>query len=164
MVLPISRSVFLPQILRRRSVHFCACAVAPVACAVTAFAKLGPCRKRTCIIPTMVIRERGFSMTNPQLKLVAPSGNIPTVRTPRRGKNAEYRTREHLTEREVERLNRGDVKPPGRDDDPACVPSVTGSGRPKSVTCVGIRSISKRASCTFVGPGGHASDAPLDWP
>src|SRR5262249_8871451 len=36
-------------------------------------------------------------------RLVTPPGEIPTV-TPRRGKNAEYRTREHLTEAEVERL------------------------------------------------------------
>jgi integrase len=43
-------------------------------------------------------------MANPHLKIVAPTGNIPTVRTPRRGRNAEYRAREHLTEREVERL------------------------------------------------------------
>src|SRR6266700_2013452 len=43
-------------------------------------------------------------MANPRLKLVASTGKIPTVRTPRRARNAEYRTREHLTEREVERL------------------------------------------------------------
>src|SRR5262245_22970892 len=42
-------------------------------------------------------------MANAHLRLVTPTGEIPTV-TPRRGKNAEYRTREHLTEAEVERL------------------------------------------------------------
>src|SRR2546426_3222425 len=42
-------------------------------------------------------------MAKAHLKLVMPTGKIPTVR-PRRGKNAEYRTREHLTESEVERL------------------------------------------------------------
>src|SRR5262245_42295376 len=52
----------------------------------------------------MHIRERGISMANAHLRLVAPTGNIPTVRTPRRRTNAEYRSREHLTEREVERL------------------------------------------------------------
>jgi integrase len=46
----------------------------------------------------------GKSMANPRLKLVTPTGKIPTVRTPRRKRNAEYRTREHLTEAEVERL------------------------------------------------------------
>jgi len=51
----------------------------------------------------MHIRERGISMANAHLRLVTPTGEIPTV-TPRRGKNAEYRTREHLTEAEVERL------------------------------------------------------------
>jgi len=43
-------------------------------------------------------------MANPHLKLVAPAGKVPTVATPRRRRNAEYRTREHLTEAEVERL------------------------------------------------------------
>jgi integrase len=43
-------------------------------------------------------------MGNSHLKLVTPTGDIPTVQTPRRRKNAEYRTREHLTEHEVERL------------------------------------------------------------
>ena len=42
-------------------------------------------------------------MANVHLKLVTPTGEIPTV-TPRRRKNAEYRTREHLTEAEVEKL------------------------------------------------------------
>jgi integrase len=42
-------------------------------------------------------------MANAHLKLVTPTGDIPTV-TPRRRPNAEYRTREHLTEAEVERL------------------------------------------------------------
>src|SRR5215831_7900400 len=42
--------------------------------------------------------------SNPHLKLVAPAGKVPTVATPRRRRNAEYRTREHLTEAEVERL------------------------------------------------------------
>jgi integrase len=42
-------------------------------------------------------------MANAHLKLVTPTGEIPTV-APRRGKNAEYRTREHLTQSEVERL------------------------------------------------------------
>src|SRR5262245_30703709 len=51
----------------------------------------------------MHIRERGISMANAHLRLVTPTGEIPTI-TPRRGKNAEYRTREHLTESEVERL------------------------------------------------------------
>jgi len=43
-------------------------------------------------------------MANMQLKLVTPTGKNPTVTMPRRQRNAEYRTREHLTEREVERL------------------------------------------------------------
>jgi type 1 fimbriae regulatory protein FimB/type 1 fimbriae regulatory protein FimE len=43
-------------------------------------------------------------MAKSHLKLVAPTGKIPTVRTPLRRRNADYRTREHLTEAEVERL------------------------------------------------------------
>jgi integrase len=40
----------------------------------------------------------------PALKLVAPANKKRTVAAPRRKRNAEYRSREHLTEREVERL------------------------------------------------------------
>jgi integrase len=40
-------------------------------------------------------------MAKSQLKLIAPTGENPTVRTPRRRKNA---AREHLTQREVECL------------------------------------------------------------
>src|SRR5712692_10014931 len=43
-------------------------------------------------------------MGKSHLKLVAPAGKIPTVRIPVRRANKEYRTREHLTEAEVERL------------------------------------------------------------
>src|SRR5215471_13494386 len=42
-------------------------------------------------------------MRNSALRLVTPSGEIPTV-TPRRRANQHYRTREHLAEAEVERL------------------------------------------------------------
>jgi type 1 fimbriae regulatory protein FimB/type 1 fimbriae regulatory protein FimE len=38
------------------------------------------------------------------LKLVAPANKKRTVAVPRRKRNADYRSREHLTEREVERL------------------------------------------------------------
>jgi integrase len=37
-------------------------------------------------------------------KLVTPTGKNPTVQTPRRRANKEYRAREHLTQAEVERL------------------------------------------------------------
>jgi integrase len=39
-----------------------------------------------------------------QLALVPPANEKFTVKLPRRKPNAEYRSREHLTEREVERL------------------------------------------------------------
>jgi integrase len=54
--------------------------------------------------PTVRIRELGIFMPKSHLKLVTPAGKIPTVGTPRRRRNVEYRTREHLTEAEVERL------------------------------------------------------------
>jgi integrase len=43
-------------------------------------------------------------MTNPRLKLVSPATIIRTVTTPLRKPNAELRTREYLTDAEVERL------------------------------------------------------------
>jgi type 1 fimbriae regulatory protein FimB/type 1 fimbriae regulatory protein FimE len=43
-------------------------------------------------------------MAKPRLKLVAPSGKNPTVHAPVRRPNRDYRTREHLTDAEVERL------------------------------------------------------------
>ena len=42
-------------------------------------------------------------MTNSHLKLITPTGEIRTV-TPRRSKNADVRSREHLTPGEVEQL------------------------------------------------------------
>jgi integrase len=42
-------------------------------------------------------------MTNAHLRLIAPTTEKRAV-TPRRLRNAEYRSREHLTEKEVERL------------------------------------------------------------
>jgi integrase len=47
--------------------------------------------------------EGQIAMTNSHLKLVAPNSEIRTV-TPRRPKNADVRTREHLTSGEVEQL------------------------------------------------------------
>jgi integrase len=44
-----------------------------------------------------------ISMTNTHLRLVAPAPVKPTV-TPRRRRNSDYRSREHLTEAEVEKL------------------------------------------------------------
>ena len=43
-------------------------------------------------------------MANAHLKLVSPAKDNRTVTTPRRRANAELRPREHLTEREVEKL------------------------------------------------------------
>ena len=43
-------------------------------------------------------------MGNPALRLVTPTGEIPTAQTPHRRSNKHYRTREHLTEADVERL------------------------------------------------------------
>src|SRR5262249_10352589 len=46
-------------------------------------------------------------MTKTALKIVSPTTKIRKVETPRRPKNAEVRTREYLTEREVEQLIEG---------------------------------------------------------
>ena len=48
-------------------------------------------------------RSGGFTMTKSNLRLVSPHAVIGTV-PPRRVPNAELRTREYLTEAEVERL------------------------------------------------------------
>jgi len=46
-------------------------------------------------------------MAKSHLKLVTPTGKNPTVQTPRRRANKEYRAREHLTQAEVERGSKG---------------------------------------------------------
>jgi integrase len=46
-------------------------------------------------------------MTKPALKIVSPDTKIRKVETPRRPKNAAVRTREYLTESEVEQLIEG---------------------------------------------------------
>src|SRR5215467_1699812 len=46
-------------------------------------------------------------MPKPALKLVLPDTKIRKVETPRRPRNADVRTREYLTEPEVERLIKG---------------------------------------------------------
>src|SRR5262245_22241329 len=45
-------------------------------------------------------------MLNPHLTLVTPAIEKRTVQTPRRRPNAKLRTREHLTEAEIDRLTR----------------------------------------------------------
>ena len=47
------------------------------------------------------------TMTKPALKIVSPAIEKRKVETPRRPKNADVRTREYLTEAEVERLIEG---------------------------------------------------------
>src|SRR5215472_4507158 len=48
-----------------------------------------------------------ISMPKPALKIVSPDTQIRKVKTPRRPRNADVRTREYLTESEVERLIKG---------------------------------------------------------
>ena len=55
-------------------------------------------------IQTVSIAGALKTMTKSPLKLVAPATVNRTVTTPRRKRNAEYRTREHLTGAEVDRL------------------------------------------------------------
>jgi integrase len=92
-------------------------------------------------------RERGISMTNAHLRLVTPTGEIPTV-TPRRGKNTEYRTREHLTEAEVERL----IEATTSHRDATMILLGYRHGLRASELVDPIRSISSWASCTSAKP------------
>jgi integrase len=57
----------------------------------------------SCIIPTIHHGGSRPMVNKSRLRLVTPANILPTV-TPRRGPNTEYRTREHLTEAEVEAL------------------------------------------------------------
>jgi integrase len=59
--------------------------------------------RRRSIIHTVVHAGRAKRMTNAHLKLVTPTTENRTV-APKRRPNADLRTREHLTEAEVERL------------------------------------------------------------
>jgi len=54
------------------------------------------------ILPSVATPEERFTVENARLKLVSPATDIRTV--PLRRPNAELRTREHLTQGEVERL------------------------------------------------------------
>ena len=66
-------------------------------------------------------------MAKSHLKLVAPTTENRTVATPLRRPNAELRTREYLTDAEVERADRGrqgqPLRPPRRHHDPGGLPS-----------------------------------------
>jgi type 1 fimbriae regulatory protein FimB/type 1 fimbriae regulatory protein FimE len=58
---------------------------------------------KTLIVQTLQLNDGGFHMAKSHLKLVSPRSVIGTV-PPRRRPNAKLRTREYLTEAEVERL------------------------------------------------------------
>ena len=84
-------------------------------------------------------------MAKSHLKLVAPTTENRTVAMPTRKPNAELRTREYLTDAEVEQLDRGGqgqpLRPPRRHHDPDGLPSRP-PGRASWWTCAGIRSTS----------------------
>jgi site-specific recombinase XerD len=92
-------------------------------------------------------------MSNSHLKLVVPTTEKRTV-TPKRAKNSELRTREYLTEREVEQLmvaarqNRHGH----RDATMILIAFRHGLRASELVDLVGIRSISVKQSCTSAGP------------
>jgi type 1 fimbriae regulatory protein FimB/type 1 fimbriae regulatory protein FimE len=56
------------------------------------------------IVQTVSREKEAFPMAKPQLRLVPSRTEIGTVRPPRRKPNADLRTREYLTEPEIERL------------------------------------------------------------
>ena len=86
-------------------------------------------------------------MTNSHLRLVTPITVNRTV-APRRSKNAELRTREHLTPDEVERLIEAAKcnRHGHRDGLMVFWPIGMAYERPKSLTYAGSRSTSKRQS------------------
>src|SRR4029077_18511022 len=96
------------------------------------------------------------------LTLAAPDNEKFTVqlapaRLPRRKPNAEYRSREHLTEREVERLIKAvkDNRWGHRDASMVLLGDATAYARPNWWTFAGIRSTSNTRSCTSVESATH---------
>src|SRR5882724_6306524 len=83
-------------------------------------------------------------MAKSQLKLVAPNTENRTVVMPRRKPNAELRTREYLTDAEVEGLTEAAKgnRYGHRDATMILMATVTASARASLWTCVGIRSTS----------------------
>ena len=114
-----------------------------------------PTVSRTRIVRTVTQTGRAKHMTKPHLKLVTPSIVNRTV-TPKRLPNADLRTREHLTEAEVERLMDAARKNRWghRDATMFWSPTVTAFGPPSLLTCDGIRSSSPRRRCTSAGSSG----------
>jgi hypothetical protein len=62
--------------------------------------------RKWCDIQKVTAPAAPIHMTKPALKIVSPPSKIRKV-TPRRPKNADVRTREYLTEKEIERLYLG---------------------------------------------------------
>ena len=94
-------------------------------------------------------------MTKSPLKLVPPATVNRTVTAPGRKPNADYRTREHLTEAEIERLIEAakDNRWGHRDATMILVAYRHGlQGRASWSTCAGSRSTSTMPSCTSAGP------------
>src|SRR5499427_10954545 len=58
-------------------------------------------------LPKVTATGARIYMPKPALKIVSPDTQIRKVKTPRRPRNADVRTREYLTESEVERLIKG---------------------------------------------------------
>jgi hypothetical protein len=88
-------------------------------------------------------------MRKPRLRLVSPTTVKRTV-AQRRRPNADLRTREHLTPKEVEQLIEAtkDNRWAHRD---ATMILRTAYGRRSCLTCGGSKSISITRSCTSVG-------------
>ena len=106
--------------------------------------------------------RRAKHMAKSHLKLVTPATVKRTV-TPKRLPNADLRTREYLTEAEVERLmaaakgNRW--RPPGCDDGPRGLPARP-TGRRTGRPALGAGRLRERLRCTSVGSS-RAPPAPI---
>ena len=102
-------------------------------------------------------------MAKSHLKLVSPTTVNRTVATPLRRPNAELRTREYLTDAEVERLTEAakaqPVRPPRRHHGVAGLQAWP-EGRRSLLTCVGTRLTSITRRWPSAGPR-RAHPAPI---
>ena len=109
--------------------------------------------QRMGIIRTVIRTGRAKHMAKAHLKLVTPTIVKRTV-TPKRPPNADLRTREHLTEAEVERLMDASRKNRWGHRDATMVLVAYRHGFRAAELVEGIRSISLRERCTFAGSSG----------
>ena len=90
------------------------------------------------------------TMAKSRLRLIAPATEKRTV-MPTRQPNTAYRTREHLTEREVTKLMKAAKANRWGQRDATMILVASASGSASWSTCAGIRSTSITPTCTSAG-------------